>query len=152
MSEHELSISRLIDAPRDAVWRAFTDHLAEWWCPRPWTTEVIEQDLRPGGRSAMIMRGPDGEESAMEGVFLEVVPGEKVVFTNAFRAGWIPQNPFMVGYFEYADEGGKTRYHAGARHWSAEAMAAHEAMGFTQGWNTVAEQLEEVAKRLAAEA
>ncbi|WP_374140007.1 SRPBCC domain-containing protein, partial [Sphingomonas sp. 32-62-10] len=60
------------------------DRLVEWWCPKPWSTEVIENDMRAGGRSAMIMRGPNGEESAMEGVFLEVVPGERVVFTNAF--------------------------------------------------------------------
>ncbi|CAN5489701.1 SRPBCC family protein [soil metagenome] len=146
---HELSITRLIDAPRAAVWRAFTDHVEQWWCPKPWTTEIIEQDLRPGGRSAMILRGPNGEEHRQEGVFLEVAPAEKVVFTDAFRAGWMPQTAFMVGYFEFADEGGKTRYNAGARHWTAEAMEQHQAMGFTDGWSKVAEQLEEVAKRLA---
>lgn len=150
MSEdaHELWITRLIDAPRAAVWRAWTGHLAEWWCPRPWTTEIVAQDLRPGGRSAMIMRGPDGGESPMEGVFLEVVPAERVVFTDAFRAGWLPQEPFFVGIMEFADEDGRTRYTAGARHWTAEAKQRHEAMGFAQGWSKVAEQLEEVARRI----
>lgn len=151
-AELELSITRLIDAPRKAVWKAWTDHLEEWWCPRPWTVELIEQDLRPGGRSAMIMRGPDGEEMPHEGVFLEVVPGERVVTTDAFRAGWIPQAPFMLGFWEFSDEGGKTRYTAGARHWSEEAMKQHEAMGFREGWGKVAEQLEEVAKGLVAKA
>ena len=151
MSEdaHELWITRLIDAPREAVWRAWTDHLAEWWCPKPWTTEIVEQDLRPGGRSAMILRGPNGEESPMEGVFLEVVPAERIVFTDAFKAGWLPQGPFFVGIMEFADEDGRTRYTAGGRHWTAEAKQRHEAMGFTEGWSKVAEQLEEVARRIA---
>ncbi len=145
---HELSVTRLIDAPRDALWRAWTDHLEKWWCPRPWTTEIIAHDLRAGGRSALIMRGPDGEVSAMEGVFLEVIPGEKVVFTNAFTAGWIPQPPFMVGILTFEDEGGQTRYTGRARHWDAATMQQHAAMGFTDGWAKVAEQLEEVAKSL----
>ena len=146
---HELKISRLIDAPREAVWRAFTDHLAEWWCPRPWTVEMIEQDLRPGGRSAMIMRGPNGEESPQDGVYLEVIPLERIVFTDAFTHGWNPAGPFMVGILDFADEDGQTRYTGTARHWTAEAMQQHEAMGFTEGWGKVAEQLEEVAKRIA---
>lgn len=146
---HELSITRLIDAPREAVWRAWTDHLAEWWCPKPWTVEIIEQDMRAGGRSAMVMRGPNGEEMPQEGVFLEVVPGEKVVFTDAFAHGWLPRGPFMVATMTFADEDGKTRYTASARHWTAEAYQQHEAMGFTNGWGKVAEQLEEVATRIA---
>ena len=146
-AEHELSVTRLIDAPVELVWKIATERLTEWWCPRPWTTEVVEQDWRPGGRSAMIMRGPDGEEHPMEGVFLEVTPNRRFVFTDAFKAGWIPQTAFMVGFFEFADEGGKTRYTAGARHWTAEAKAQHETMGFADGWGKVAEQLAELAER-----
>lgn len=144
-----LSVTRLIDAPREAVWRAWTDHLAEWWVPRPWTVEIVEHDQRPGGRSAMIMRGPNGEEAPQEGVFLDVAPMQRVVFTDAFTAGWIPAKPFIVGVLEFADEGGQTRYTASARHWTAEDRDRHAEMGFAQGWGTVAEQLEEVAKRIA---
>lgn len=147
---HELRLTRLIDAPRAAVWRAWTDHLAEWWCPKPWTTEIVEIDLRTGGRSAMVMRGPNGEEMPQEGVFLEVVAGERVVFTDAFTTGWVPSGPFFVGVMEFADEDGRTRYTARARHWTEEAKAQHAAMGFTEGWGAVAAQLEEVAKRIAA--
>jgi len=146
-AEHELSVTRLIDAPVELVWKIATERLTEWWCPKPWTTEVVEQDWRPGGRSAMIMRGPDGEEHPMEGVFLEVTSNRRFVFTDAFKAGWIPQTAFMVGFFEFADEGGKTRYTAGARHWTAEAKAQHETMGFGDGWGKVAEQLAELAER-----
>lgn len=147
--ENELFVERLIDAPTSAVWKAFTDHLEEWWCPKPWRTELIEQDLRAGGRSAMVMKGPNGEEHPMEGVILEVVPERKVVFTDAFSAGWVPTGPFFVGVMEFTPEGDKTRYRGAARHWTTEAYEQHKAMGFEEGWGKVAEQLEEVAKRLA---
>jgi len=143
---HELSVTRMIDAPVEVVWRIATERLAEWWCPKPWTTQIVEQDWRPGGRSAVIMRGPNGEEHAIEGVFLEVVPGRRFTFTDAFTAGWIPQTAFMVGWFEFTEEGGGTRYTAGARHWTEDALKQHEAMGFTEGWTKVAEQLAALAE------
>jgi uncharacterized protein YndB with AHSA1/START domain len=94
----------------------------------------------------MVMSGPDGETSPIEGVILEVVPNTRIVFTNAFSAGWIPQTPFMVGFFEFAPEGGGTRYRAGARHWDEATMKQHEAMGFQRGWTQVAGQLAELAE------
>lgn len=144
---HELSITRLINAPRAHVYDVWMERLTEWWAPKPWTTEIVEQDWRPGGRSALIMRGPNGEKSDMEGVVLEVVPNERIVFTNAFTAGWVPQAPFMVGLFTFADEGSATRYTAAARHWDAETMARHEAMGFHPGWDEVAGQLAALCER-----
>lgn len=107
---------------------------------------MIEHDLRPGGRSAMVMSGPGGESSPIEGVFLDVTPHRRIVFTNAFRAGWIPQPPFMVGLFEFADEGGRTRYTASARHWDEATMKQHEGMGFVGGWTAVAAQLAALAE------
>ncbi|KQN19465.1 ATPase [Sphingomonas sp. Leaf33] len=149
---HELRIDRTIDAPPEAVWRAWTEHLEEWFCPRPWRAEIVEQDLRPGGRSAMVMRGPSGEENPIEGIILDVEPGRRIVSTDAFTAGWVPAGPFMVriDLFE-ADGGGGTRYTAIARHWTADAAAQHRAMGFEAGWSAATDQLEAVAKRLAAE-
>ena len=108
-AEHELSVTRLIDAPVELVWKVATERLAEWWCPRPWTAEIVEQDWRPGGRSAMIMRGPEGETHPVEGVLLEVTPNELFVFTDSFKAGWIPHTAFMLGWFELADVGGRRR-------------------------------------------
>ncbi len=146
---HDLSITRLIDAPVDAVWRAWTEHTAEWFCPRPWTTEIQAMELRPGGRSALILRGPNGEQNPLEGVYLEVVPHRLIVSTNAFTAGWHPQEPFMVRLDAFAEEGAGTRYTATARHWTAEARDNHAAMGFDAGWNAATDQLVEVAVRLA---
>ena len=145
----ELAIERHIAASPQTVWRVWTERLEEWWAPRPWKTRIIEHDLRPGGRSAMVMSGPDGDTPPMEGVFLEVIPMKSVVFTDAFRAGWIPQPPFMVGFFSFAPEGEGTRYRAGARHWDEAAMRRHEEMGFIGGWSTVADQLAELAEAAA---
>ncbi len=144
----ELKIERLIDAPVATVWAAWQQHFADWFVPRPWTLELIELDLRPGGRSAMVMRGPAGEESAVEGVFLEVVPQRRIVWTDALQLGWIPAVPFIVRIDDFADERGQTRYTASARHWTREACDEHAAMGFTTGWGAATDQLEEIVARL----
>lgn len=146
---HELSITRLIDAPRAVVWQVWTERTAEWFCPRPWRVDIVAQELRAGGRSAMVMHGSAGEEMPLEGVFLEVVPNRRIVSTDAFAAGWQPAGPFMVAITEFADEGAGTRYTATARHWTAEARAQHEAMGFATGWATVADQLAAIAEDVA---
>lgn len=153
MSNLELSITRFIDAPPETVYRVFTQRTAEWWCPKPWTTPIVEWDLRAGGRMYTEMKGPDGEGEGGEGVFLEVVPNERIVFTNAFKPGWEPQalsnegcDFAMVGIFTLEPEGSGTRYTASARHWSAEAVAKHREMGFEQGWGAVAAQLAEIAE------
>jgi uncharacterized protein YndB with AHSA1/START domain len=112
----ELSIDRYIEAAPEKVWEIMTTRMAEWCAPKPWTTEIIEQDWRASGRNATIMRGPDGEEFSNEGVFLEVVPNNRFMFTDACQAGWIPAKAFMVGVFEIAPEGKGTRYRASARH------------------------------------
>lgn len=142
----ELAVERHIAAPPARVWAIMTQRMAEWFCPKPWLAEIIEQDWRPGGRSAMVIRGPAGEEQPNEGVFLEVVPGARFVFTDAFTVGWQPKGPFMVGFFEIAPDGDGTHYRAGARHWTAEACAQHAAMGFHTGWGAVADQLAALAE------
>lgn len=151
-AHHELSVERTFDAPRDTVWRAVTEHLTEWWCPRPWTSHIVALEWKSGGRLAITMRGPDGEEHGGDGVLLEVVPGERFVFTNMLGAHWNPQaaQPVgIVGMFEFTDAGeGKTRFRSSARHWSAEDMTAHADMGFAYGWGMCADQLGEVAQRL----
>ena len=146
MTAHELSVTRHIHAPPERLWTVWTEHLVDWWAPRPWTTRLIELDLRPGGRFASVMHGPNGEEHVGESVILETVPAKKVVFSDAFTAGWKPQQPFMVAEFTFVPDGKGTRYTATARHWTAEARKQHEDMGFEQGWTTVATQLAQIAE------
>jgi uncharacterized protein YndB with AHSA1/START domain len=154
-ANHELSIERTFDAPLDAVWRAVTEHLPEWWCPRPWRSEIEALEWRSGGRFAITMIGPEGERHAGDGMLLEVVPKQRIVFTNMLGKDWAPQDaqPLgIVGMFEYSDAGnGKTAYRASARQWSDADAKKHAEMGFAEGWGVCADQLEEVAKRLAAE-
>lgn len=149
---HELAIERSFDATVATVWRAITDHIAEWWCPKPWTTEVVALEWTPGGRFALTMRGTDGEVAPIEGVLLSVEPERRIVFCNALNADWQPQDAqpmAIVGVFELSDlGGGRTGWRASARHWSAEDAAKHEAMGFADGWGICANQLEAVAKSL----
>lgn len=136
-----LQVERYINAKPETVWQIMTERQEEWWCPKPWRTEIIEQDWRAGGRSAMIMHGPDGETSPQEGVFLEVLAGRRFVSTDAFSVGWIPKGPFMVGFWEVIPQGEGSLYRAGSRHWNEETMRQHDAMGFVEGWGVCADQL-----------
>jgi uncharacterized protein YndB with AHSA1/START domain len=94
--ENELAIERHIADPAALVWNIWTERLEEWWVPRPWTTKVIEINMRPGGRLATIMSGPDGGASPMESVFPEPIPGRKIVLIDAYAVGWVPQPAIMT--------------------------------------------------------
>jgi uncharacterized protein YndB with AHSA1/START domain len=152
-SDRELVLARVIDAPREKVWRCWTEpHLVtQWFAPKPWTTPRAEMDVRPGGSSLVVMAGPDGNEFPNPGLFLDVVPNEKLVFTDAFTSAWEPSaRPFMTVVLTFEDEGsGKTRYIARVKHWTAEAREEHEKMGFHEGWGICTDQLEALAKSLA---
>jgi uncharacterized protein YndB with AHSA1/START domain len=89
----------------------------------------------------MVMRGPDGEESPQEGIYLAYDEGRRFVVTDALDADFNPHGPFMVGSWEIAPEGEGTRYTASARHWTEDAMKRHAEMGFTEGWGICADQL-----------
>ena len=80
---HELSVTRLIKASPEAVWRIYTERTRDWFCPRPWTTPEVHFDLRPGGRADVTMQSPEGERHSYRGVFLEVLPNRKLVSTSA---------------------------------------------------------------------
>ena len=152
-SKLDLEISRLLRAPRALVWKAWTDpaHLKEWWCPKPWTTEVRAFDLRPGGAFYTFMRGPDGGTSDNPGVFLEIVPQSRIVFTTALVAGWRPADaPWLplTAIITLADEGTGTRYSATVLHKDAATRDEHERMGFFDGWGTCIEQLDAYAQQL----
>jgi uncharacterized protein YndB with AHSA1/START domain len=95
------------------------------------------------------MRGPDGAESPMRGVYLEVVKNERLVFTDAYTKAWEPsEKPFFTGIITFEDEGGKTRYTARALHWTVADREAHEKMGFHEGWGQCADQLAELVARI----
>ncbi len=147
----ELVLTRLMDVPRDKIYRCWTEPelLKQWFAPRPYTTPVAELDVRPGGATYIVMRSPEGQEMPMHGIYLEVVPNERLVFTDAFTRAWEPsEKPFFTGILTLAEEDGRTRYTARARHWTREDCEAHEKMGFHEGWGQCAEQLAVLAARL----
>ena len=149
---HEMSLTRLLDAPAGKLFRCWTTPglIKQWFAPRPYTTPVAEVDLRVGGRNFMMMRSPEGQEIPCPGTYLEIVPDRKIVFTDAFTGDWVPREgaPFMVAIVSFEPEGDKTRYTATVRHWTEEARAQHEQMGFHQGWGQCADQLEALAKTI----
>lgn len=150
-ANNDLVLTRLIDAPREKLFKCWTtpELMKQWFVPRPWTLTDVEVDLRPGGSSKVVMRSPEGQEFPNLGVYLEVVPNEKIVFTDAYTEAWVPsEKPFFTGIITFEDEGGKTRYTAVARHWTAEDRKAHEEMGFHEGWGQCADQLAELAKKI----
>jgi uncharacterized protein YndB with AHSA1/START domain len=106
-------------------------------------------DVRPGGTSLIVMRGPDGQEFPSQGVYLEVVPNRKIVFTDAYVDAWTPSaKPFMTGTITFAEENGRTRYRARVSHWTEADRKQHEEMGFHAGWGKATDQLEELMKTL----
>jgi uncharacterized protein YndB with AHSA1/START domain len=143
-SDRELVLTRLMDAPREKVFRAWTDPqlLKQWFAPAPYITPVAELDVRPGGANLIVMRAPDGSEFPSRGVYLEVIPNERLVFTDAYTQAWEPSpKPFMTVILTFEDEEGKTRYTARVRHWTVADREEHEKMGFHQGWGLCADQL-----------
>jgi len=150
-SDRELVLTRLIDAPREKLFRAWTEPelLKQWFTPAPYTTPVAELDVRPGGANLVVMRGPDGYEFPNRGVYLEVVENERLVFTDAYSEAWKPsEKPFMTVIVTFENESGKTRYTARARHWTVADREAHEKMGFHEGWGRATDQLEVLVAKL----
>jgi uncharacterized protein YndB with AHSA1/START domain len=150
--KYELSLTRVIDAPRHKIFKAWTtpELVKQWFAPLPWTTPHVEMDVRPGGANLFVMADPDGNEFPNRGVYLEVVENEKLVFTDAFTSAWVPSaKPFMVGTITLEDlGGGKTKYTATVLHWSEEDRQAHEKMGFHEGWGQCTDQLAALVAKL----
>ncbi|MBG50937.1 MAG: SRPBCC family protein [Alphaproteobacteria bacterium] len=148
-----LVLDRTIAAPRSIVWRCWTEEalFKQWYCPAPWTVPFADFNLKPGGRMNMLMQGPNGEQQDLKGCLLEIVPEERLTFTDAYTEGYKPSpSSFMTGFVELTDSG-KTRTQMtwGARHATLEAAKQHLEMGFEDGWTASSTQLDTLAQTLA---
>ncbi len=147
----DLKLERVVDAPRDLLWLCWTtpDHIKNFFIPAPHKVIDCDLDLRVGGRFNTIFE-VDGQRMDNRGVFLEIDPGNKLVFTDGYTEGWKPaEKPFMTAILLLEDVGeGKTRYTAIARHPTKEIREQHEQMGFHEGWGVVLDQLVGYVKSL----
>lgn len=139
----ELARIRLIDAPPARVFAAWTTCFKDWWGPHGMTTPVCEMDLRPGGVFRTVMRAPDGTEYPTRGVFLDVIPDRRIVFTDAFDPDWRPHpDIFFTAIITFEDlPHHRTKVTARALHWTLENRKRHEAMGFADGWGESLDRL-----------
>jgi uncharacterized protein YndB with AHSA1/START domain len=145
----DLVLERTIDVPRELVWTAWTTpaHIRHWFVPKPWTITDCEIDLRPGGVFRSVMRSPEGQEFPNIGCYLEVVPNERLVFTDTLLPGYRPsENPFFTAILSLESQGSGTRYTAIALHRDEAGRKKHEEMGFHEGWGTVVTQMVEYIK------
>jgi uncharacterized protein YndB with AHSA1/START domain len=159
-SKLDLSLTRIVDVPRALVWRAWTEAelLKPWFCPLPWKTIDCEIDLRPGGIFRTTMQSPEGQTFNNMGCYLEVIPNEKLVWTNALQPGYRPSlmsatcgsdeaNFMFTAMIELADNGQGTRYTATVIHADEAGCTQHAAMGFEGGWGTALDQLVAMIQR-----
>ena len=145
-AERELTLTRVFDAPRALVFKAWTDpeQLARWWGPKMFTNPVCEVDVRPGGKLRIVMRGPDGNDYPMRGVFKEVVTPERLSFTN-FAVDAADQ-PVIEGFTTvlFAEEGKKTRLTIHTRGKAVQSVAIQYLQGMEQGWSMSLDKLAEL--------
>lgn len=141
----DLTVSRIIKAPRRTVWSAWTDpaKFEQWWVPAPARCKVREMDLRPGGALVTEISEDGGPFMPhMSACFLAVDDLERIVFTNALTGGWRPaDHPFMTAIITLRDHPQGTGYVAHAMHKSNADRDRHEKLGFFDGWGTVVAQL-----------
>jgi uncharacterized protein YndB with AHSA1/START domain len=139
----QLVLTRIFDAPRELVFKAWTerDRVARWWSPKGFTNPVCEIDVRPGGKIKIHMRGPDGAIHPMEGEFKEIVAPERLVF----RAWALNQRGERMFEMEttviFAERGGKTEMKFETRAVKVTGEAAGPLSGMTQGWTESLERL-----------
>jgi uncharacterized protein YndB with AHSA1/START domain len=148
--ERELVITRIFNAPRALVFKAWTDpkQVAQWWGPRGFTNPVCEIDARPGGALRIVMRAPDGAEYPMIGVFREVVAPERLVFTNI--AVDQEGKPVLDGLTTvgFAEQGTKTKLTLETRAKALVDYAAKFLEGMDAGWTQSIDRLEAYVARV----
>ncbi|WP_432540761.1 SRPBCC domain-containing protein [Kineococcus sp. SYSU DK002] len=148
----DLTLERLIRAPRTSVWKAWTDPalLARWWTPAPTRTRVDVLDARPGGGFVTSM-SEDGRAFTphTDAVFIAVEEGSRLVFTNAIDSTWRPAAPApvpMTAQVTLRDHPEGTEYLVLVRHGTPADRAHHHELGFFDGWGSVTDALTRLAE------
>ena len=159
--ELDLVLERIVDVPRELVWEAWTlpEKLMPWFCPLPWKTIECEIDLRPGGGFYTVMQSPEGQRFPNTGCYLEVIPNQKLSWTNALEPGFrSAKQPEATPSHECAEflmtatimlepHANGTKYRALVQHANIEARIKHESMGFEEGWGASLNQMVAMIKK-----
>jgi len=144
LAEREITITRVFDAPRALVFKAWTDAemLAQWWGPKGFTNPLCELDARVGGAIRVDMRAPDGAVYPMKGEFREIVPPQRLVFTNMALDG--NGNAVTAGLttVTFAEEGGKTKLTLHTRGSALVEQAIPYLQGMEYGWTQSIDKLQ----------
>ncbi len=145
--EQGVVIERVFDAPRELVWRAWTEpeHFMRWYGPSSMTSSACEIDFRVGGRHLFGMRSPDGQEYWSSGVYREIVPFERFVTTDSMAdehgnvVGMGDDVPLETTVTVTLEDlgGGKTKLTLRQAGWPDDSMAA----GASGGWNEAFDKL-----------
>lgn len=148
-TERKVVITRVFDAPREVVFRAWIDpkHLAKWWGPECFTNPVCEVDARPGGAVRIVMRAPDGADHPMRGVFREIVAPERLAFTNFA----VDENdsPMIDGFttVTFVEHDGKATMTLETTAKPLVASAARMIEGMQTGWSQSLDKLTAYLRR-----
>ena len=139
----ELTLTRVFDAPRELVFKVWTDpaHLARWWGPAMFTAPVCRVDARPGGELYIVMRSPHGDEYPMKGVFQEVVRPERLVFTSIALDG--AGNVLLEGLntITFEEQAGKTKLTMHTAMTGKTPAARGPLAGMEPGWQQTLDRL-----------
>ncbi|HXB45169.1 MAG TPA: SRPBCC domain-containing protein [Puia sp.] len=146
----ELEIIRVYDAPRELVFKVWTNpkHLAEWWGPHGFTNPVCEIDARPGGAILIHMKGPDGIVYPMDGTYQEISAPERLVFISAALDDSGNRLFEILNTVTFAEQGGKTKLTLKASVSKITTDAWKYLDGMDQGWSQSLERLGEYVQKV----
>ena len=133
-SDREITITRVFDTPRRLVWQCWTscEHLPHWMLgPDGWTMPICEIDLRPGGAHRSVWRNADGTEMEIKGVYQEVSPPERLVYTESWGRDW----PETTDTLTFIEHDGRTTATLTMRFPSKQARDAALETGRQEGMN-----------------
>jgi uncharacterized protein YndB with AHSA1/START domain len=152
-SEWDLVMTRVFDAPRELVFKVWTDsgHMAQWWGPKGFTNPVCELDVRPGGAIRIHMRAPNGVVYPMTGVFQEIVEPERLVFVSSAIDEKGNSMFDVLNTVTFVERGGKTELTLQARVIKATTQAPQYLKGMEMGWTQSLDRLGEKLARMSSE-
>jgi uncharacterized protein YndB with AHSA1/START domain len=145
----ELELERLIHAPRQRVFDAWTrsEPMSQWFAPRPFQLVVHEMDFRPGGRFRMAMHGPNGEDFPFTGTYREIVPPERLSWSGEFAIGPADQ---ILTVVTFESRGADTLVHVRQTFHVITPETEFATKGARQGWTMTLDQLAEFCRESAS--